>query len=130
MTRARVRALAAPVAAGGAAVVALAGGAALGVTVCPFALLSGHACPGCGLTRAVAALLTGDVGRSWRLHPLAGLIALQLAAAWLWWVGCRLGLRWAPPDPPRWLTPVLGLTAVALVAVWGVRWSAGALPPV
>jgi hypothetical protein len=99
-----------------------------GPTVCLFARCTGVACPGCGATRAVAALVRGDWSTSWSYHPLAGLLAVQAAVAWVWWMGVRTG-RWRPPSP-RLLNVTLGLTAGLLTAVWALRWVAGALPPV
>jgi hypothetical protein len=130
VTAGRVRKLVAPLAVAAGGLLAALGGTSLGVTVCPFALLTGHACPGCGLTRAVGALLTGDLPGALRLHPLAGLVAAQIALAWMWWLGRRLGWKRMPAAPPAWVTPALALTALALVAVWGIRWTAGTLPPV
>jgi hypothetical protein len=49
--------------------------AKLGVTPCPVALVTGHPCPGCGLTRATGALLHGDFQEALRLHPLAPLVS-------------------------------------------------------
>lgn len=37
---------------------------------CPMVIVSGLPCPGCGMTRAVWFLATGQPGRSLRLHPL------------------------------------------------------------
>lgn len=42
----------------------------LDVPICPWAGLLGWPCPGCGLTRAVLALLDGRFALAWRLHPL------------------------------------------------------------
>jgi len=55
-------------------------------TVCLVRRCAGIACPGCGLTRAVAYLLRGDLGAMWTMHPLALLFALDTAIA--------LGLVW------------------------------------
>lgn len=38
---------------------------------CPLVLLTGLPCAGCGMTRAVFFLLTGQFARSWRLNPMA-----------------------------------------------------------
>ncbi len=37
---------------------------------CPFRLLSGISCPGCGMSRAVFALLSMDFGKAFTMHPL------------------------------------------------------------
>lgn len=42
----------------------------LDLPLCPSASLLGMPCPGCGLTRATFALLRGDFGAAYRLHPL------------------------------------------------------------
>jgi hypothetical protein len=112
----------------GAGVLAVWNPADGGPTVCLFARCTGMACPGCGATRAVAALVRADWSTAWSYHPLGGLLAVQAAVAWVWWMGVRAG-RWRPPSP-RLLTVTLGLTAGVLMAVWGLRWAAGTLPPV
>ena len=47
---------------------------------CPFHMLTGFYCPGCGGTRAVTALICGDIVRSFRFHPLVP--AAAAAAGW------------------------------------------------
>lgn len=41
---------------------------------CPFRFLFGLSCAGCGMTRAVAALLHGDFSLAWHFHPLVFLL--------------------------------------------------------
>ncbi len=43
--------------------------AGLGIPVCLFRALSGLPCPGCGLTRALVALLHGDLAAAFVYHP-------------------------------------------------------------
>lgn len=100
----------------------------VGMTICPFALFTGTACPGCGMTRACAALLKGDFTTAMNLHPLAPLIALQLIVAWVWYVLRRSGR--VPPMQMRTVNVILIATGVALVSVWVVRLVSGTLPPV
>ena len=38
---------------------------------CPSVILTGLPCAGCGMTRAVFFLASGQFGRAWRLHPMA-----------------------------------------------------------
>jgi hypothetical protein len=52
-----------------------------GPTVCPFRLVTGFPCPGCGTTRAVAAFLDGRLSDSIEFNPLG---VTFLAAALLW----------------------------------------------
>ena len=42
--------------------------------ICPFRLVFGFSCPGCGLTRASTAMLNGDWAQMWTFHPLAPII--------------------------------------------------------
>jgi len=99
-----------------------------GPTWCPFALGTGMACPGCGMTRAAATLIRGDVGGAAAFHPLVFLIGLQLMAGWVWYVLRRAGR--VRPLRQRTLNLILIATALALVAVWLARLLTGALPPV
>jgi hypothetical protein len=48
---------------------------------CPFHLYLGILCPGCGTTRALAALLHGDIGEALRLNSLTT-IGIPLAILW------------------------------------------------
>lgn len=99
-----------------------------GPTVCPIALCTGNACPGCGMTRALSWLVRGDLGAAFTYHPLVPLIALQLVGGWIWFVLRRTGR--VPPMTPRTLNAVLIVTGVALLAVWLTRLALGTLPPV
>ena len=53
-------------------------------TLCPFRLLTGVPCPGCGMGHSLLLALRGDVAGSWRAHPL-GVPLLILWTAWLGW---------------------------------------------
>lgn len=100
----------------------------VGPTLCPVALLTGTACPGCGMTRAASALLRGDFDLAMRLHPLVLLILVQLAIGWSWYLLARSGVL-APPRPRVVSWSLLG-TGLALVVVWIARLAAGTLPAV
>lgn len=99
-----------------------------GPTICPFAICTGTACPGCGLTRAGSSLIRGDFSAAMTYHPLVLLIGLQLAGGWVWYVLRRRGV--VQPINNRMLNGILIATLVALVAVWVIRLTAGTLPPV
>lgn len=60
-------------------VVSVAGLAAAGWWRCPFRLMTGLSCPGCGMTRALRALCSGDILTSFFWHPMC--IPLLITAA-------------------------------------------------
>jgi hypothetical protein len=100
--------------------------AGAGPVVCPSRLVTGIPCPGCGLTRAFAALGHGDPAGAFRCHPFAlllfaGLVLLLVEAGWR-----RLG-----GTAPRPLSAAIGfLFSPALLGgwlVWGVVRAAGSL---
>jgi hypothetical protein len=99
-----------------------------GPTFCPFALCTGIACPGCGMTRAASSLVRGDLSGAFAFHPLVLLVGLQLAAGWVWFLLRRADR--VQPMSNRNLNVILIGTAVALVGVWIGRLLAGTLPPV
>jgi hypothetical protein len=49
-------------------------------TLCPYRAVTGLACPGCGLTRCVHALLHGNVSAAFNFNPLV-FVALPLMMA-------------------------------------------------
>ena len=99
-----------------------------GPTVCPFALATGMACPGCGMTRAAAHLIRGDWATAVGYHPLVPLIAALSIGGWSWYLLRRSGR--VGPLPTRWLNRVLIGTGIMLLGVWAARMLTGTLPPV
>ena len=68
----------------------------LGFSVCLFYNFSGRPCPGCGLTRSVAALLHGEWGQALRYHAFGTMAvggALLLAWSAFSWKAYRYILR-------------------------------------
>jgi hypothetical protein len=99
-----------------------------GPTVCPFALVTGTACPGCGMTRAAGYLIRGDLSLALAYHPLVILISIQALAGWVWLI-LRKSDR-VKPMSTRLTNAVLIGTGVSLLVVWLLRMWAGSLPPV
>lgn len=99
-----------------------------GPTVCPFALCTGMACPGCGLTRAASHMVRGNLGDAFAYHPLVAVIALEAAVGWGWFMLRRSGR--VRPMSNRALNIILIGTAISLIAVWTLRLLSGSLPPV
>lgn len=99
-----------------------------GVTICPFALFTGMACPGCGMTRAASSLIRGDLTAALGYHPLVPWIALLSIGGWAWFLLRRSGR--VEPLPTRWVNTILIGTGVMLLGVWAARLLSGTLPPV
>lgn len=99
-----------------------------GPTICPIALLTGVACPGCGMSRAIAWMFRGDLERSVTYHPLAPLVLVIGLVAVVWALGRRLR-GWKRPRTAL-LNGALLVFGALLVAVWLTRLASGTLPPV
>lgn len=64
---------------------------------CPVVVLTGFPCPGCGLSRSILFLFTGQVRRSFSIHPLGIVVVCTfLYCAWFRYVRGRKapGLKW------------------------------------
>lgn len=95
-------------------------------TICLFRRLTEVPCPGCGLTRAFVHLARGEWLAALADHPLAPLVALELAAGWVLWGLALAGRVW--PRSERWLGPWLLAHAALLSALWLGRLATGTLP--
>lgn len=85
-----------------------------GTYFCAFRRVTGLPCPGCGMTRAWASLLRGDLYSAWKFHPLFWSVpALAAGIAALIW-SKNVKLRRAAE---RFLLTTGGL----YIAVWIVR---------
>jgi len=87
---------------------------------CPWLLLTGTACPGCGGLRAVNDLTRGDVGAAASSNLL--LVSSIPVLALLWVRG--FGQRWRGvrhPLPRPLVTVTAGLALLAIVVFWVVR---------
>jgi len=100
-----------------------------GPSLCPFKLLTGLPCPGCGMTRSAVALLHGDVMTSAYFHPLGvpmvlALVALAVLDGRIWW---QRGGPGQSRLPASWLiervmaTPAPWVAIGALTLVWMIR---------
>lgn len=97
-------------------------------TVCPFALTTGVACPGCGMTRAASMLIRGDFISAMTFHPLVPLLALLGVGGWAWFGLRKRGM--VQPMSGRLVNGILISLVAALLIVWVARLVAGDLPPV
>lgn len=96
------------------------------LTICPSRRFLHLPCPGCGMTRAMAAIARGDWAAVGSFHPLAPLLLAQ--AALFWGAVLVRSLRREPSPWPPLPQPLVVANLVALLAVWLVRLVTGTLP--
>jgi hypothetical protein len=87
---------------------------------CPFKTMTGLDCPGCGITRALHALVRGDVGRALD-HNVLFVLALPVL---LWWMvrGILTSTGRRPPKPWfRWRSWMTWTLVSVLGAFWVLR---------
>lgn len=94
-----------------------------GPPLCPYRFLTGHTCPGCGLTRAIGALVRGRWHEAVTLHPLAPVVVALVVAGCVGHVLLGDRVRRFVQSPPGYVL-VAGLS-VALVATWAIRVRSG-----
>jgi hypothetical protein len=86
---------------------------------CPTALFLRMPCPGCGLTRATWAMLSGDFAGAVAVHPLAPVVSPVFVGTFAY-----LGVRYVAngrTDMKPWMVWILGVLSALLVALWGAR---------
>ena len=93
-------------------------------TLCPFRLLTGYPCPGCGITRALVCAAHGHWRDSLHFHPL-GLPALCCLLAVLLWQVFRPRERF----PVRAEKALFAAGLVAVLLVWVLRLIGGLPTP-
>ena len=94
---------------------------------CPWLMVTGTFCPGCGTLRMLHALTHGDVTTAVAMNPFALVMVVVLAAGWMAWAWqARWGLPVATWVPQWAATGYLVLTVVYWVArnLPGLRWLA------
>ena len=106
-----------------------------GVSICMLRRVFGLPCPGCGMTRAFAALARGDLRAAFAFHPWAPVVAAELAAAWLLWGASVIGAgaaawsrRVGALPARRWAGRLVAANLTALAALWLGRLATGTLP--
>lgn len=86
---------------------------------CPFRVLTGLDCPGCGSTRAVHQLLNGDVAAALGFNVVMVLAVPYLLYSWAAWALAALG--WPRLPAVRWRAGAVWALVVLIVAFWALR---------
>ena len=79
---------------------------------CPFKMITGIACPGCGITRAFCCILLCDIPAAVQYHPLSPLIFAELF--YLVYAQFVLGKK----ADRRFVAAGIFITALLMLAVW------------
>lgn len=61
---------------------------------CPMVVLTGYPCPGCGMTRAVIALLKGDFYGAYQMHAFVYVLIAYAILFVIWRYGLKKNLLW------------------------------------
>jgi hypothetical protein len=85
---------------------------------CPFLLVTGQYCPGCGTLRAVHAMAHGDLGEALARNPLTVAAVPLVLLIWLAWARRAVTGRPRSWAAPGWAIWALG---AAVVVFWVLR---------
>jgi hypothetical protein len=88
---------------------------------CPFLLVTGQPCPGCGGLRAMNELTHGDVVGALSSNAMAVVLLVVMGAAWAVWFVRRWRGRSVPLLSGR--SPILWGLVVAFILFGVVRWT-------
>ena len=96
-----------------------------GQVLCPYRLATGGWCPGCGCTRALSAVVRGDVVTSWALNPWTMILLSQAIIIASWFAAAPTQARtwWARYD-----TKILTANLMVGLAIWVTRLATGSIP--
>jgi multisubunit Na+/H+ antiporter MnhB subunit len=86
---------------------------------CPLYRLTGYACPGCGMTRGLHALLHGDLLAS--LDYNAMLLPVLILLAYIWWSSVLYAAKGHVVKPTKFMVWFLWSLLVALLAFGVLR---------
>ena len=82
---------------------------------CPFKLLTGIDCPGCGMTRAFMCIILGDPAAAYYYNPLAPALFVQLFGLLYFQLAAKKKI------PRGVIIALAAVNAAALFAAWLVK---------
>lgn len=80
---------------------------------CPFLILTGFPCAGCGMTRAVLCFVTGQFERGMNLNPAAPF--------WILWIVFFVTNRYVYGKNSKWIKILLGIVASITMVIYFYR---------
>ena len=95
---------------------------------CPFLLVTGWHCPGCGTLRATRALTRGDVTLAADLNLLTTVALPVLVFGWVTWLLSTTGRRTSAWRPPAWLGTSVAVLVPLFLVLRNTPWLAALAP--
>lgn len=98
---------------------------AIRAPLCPFALITRHPCPGCGLTRATLALAQGHVHEALHFHPLVMVVSPLVIVGFLYNAYSYITQgRWSASESlqGRRITQFMLVLGAFMIGVWIARF--------
>ncbi|CAL9399646.1 hypothetical protein SUDANB121_01445 [Nocardiopsis dassonvillei] len=90
---------------------------------CPWLMLTGTFCPGCGTMRAIALTTHGDILGAVSMNPLLALLVPYILWAYVRWIAATIRPPKAPPRPtPLWFLWALTITITVYWVARNLPW--------
>ncbi|MCX6443240.1 MAG: DUF2752 domain-containing protein [Actinobacteria bacterium] len=92
-----------------------------GPILCPWRLLTGYPCPGCGGIRAMSAISIGQFEQAWLLNPIAFLVCCVVL---IWAIRITPMIEFAQKTSVMLRSQSLSLQIIVLITVYSLAWIA------
>ena len=92
-----------------------------GPVLCPWRLITGYPCPGCGGIRAMSAICTGQFEQAWLLNPIAFLACFVVI---VWAFRITPLIEFSRKSLTLFRSQSLALQAMSLSLVYALAWIA------
>ena len=92
-----------------------------GPVLCPWRLLTGYPCPGCGGIRAMGAISTGQFEQAWLLNPLAFLVC---GVVLVWAFRITPLIKFAQQASIKFRSQAFAIQAIAMALLYAFVWIA------
>ena len=92
-----------------------------GPVLCPWRLLTGYPCPGCGGIRAMGAISTGQFEQAWLLNPVAFLVC---GVVLVWAFRITPLIKFAQQASIKFRSQAFAIQAIAMALLYAFVWIA------
>ena len=92
-----------------------------GPVLCPWRLLTGYPCPGCGGIRAMGAISTGQFEQAWLLNPVAFLVC---GVALMWAFRITPLIKFAQQASIKFRSQAIAIQVMAMALLYAFVWIA------